>query len=155
MRKLFFICLITLGITSCSTEDDVICIDKNTRQEIPCDYYDNSENNGNSNNGTFAESDHLKQVGNITISGNTLTLPIETKGISTNNYRVDVVIYQNGNQLSGGPWILSQSGDNFYRDSFDTTGGNSISGSSEIEVEVYVVETSTSTRDLIDTLPIN
>ncbi|MCI5051247.1 MAG: hypothetical protein MRY57_02980 [Candidatus Pacebacteria bacterium] len=149
MKKLIFICsLFAFLFSSCSPDEE--CVDQ-YGNSIDCDYYEDTYHPDDD----FAEGDYLRQLGSATISGTVLNVPIETKNISTSNERVDVVIFQNGEQLSGGPWVLNPSGNDFYRDSFDTTGDNPINGASGIEIDLYVAETNNSPREYKDTLYIN
>lgn len=141
MKKMYFLCMIVaFNITISCSEDDVIYINENG-QEIA------DPNIG------FASGQFLEQVGTLGISNNMLVLPLEAVNTGNDTYRLDVVIYQQGTQLSGGPWELyKDSQEVFYRGEFPVEEEYTPLTGRNIEVKLYKMTSSTSTRDLIETL---
>lgn len=134
MKKnyILFIVIISLFVTSCSKEEEFIFVDENGKE--------------------LAQSKFIQQIGIINTGENQLTMPIQIKGISQNVYRLDVVIFQDGEQLAGGPWELFRESGVFYRNNFPVYEEATPLTGRNIKIDLYRMETATSTRDLIDTL---
>lgn len=136
---LLLVCISAFFITSCS-EDDVIYVDGNG-QETSVDPSTN-----------FAQSTYLEQTGSMSFGNNLLSIPLESKNIPTSVHRLDVVIFQGETQLFGGPWELYKDSAGFYRNDFDVDESVTPITGQNIKIDLYRMNTSNSTRDLIDTL---
>ena len=135
-RILFIISMFIFSLTSCSTEDEIIFVDENGNQI------------------ELSEGEFIIQTGIATINGNTLNIPIGTRGIPTDVFRVDIVIYQNGTVLPGGPFILQRNETNFTGDPFQIDSEFDLNNTSNIEIDLYFSGTSSS-REFLETLFIN
>lgn len=157
MKRLIFL-LMVIFIASCSREE--ICEDQfgNT---VDCDLAinnvnGNSNNNQNTSNAQLAESEFMRQTALVTFNLNseTITIPLRTQGISTNIFSATINIIQDGLEFPG-VYDLEQSGNNFIAGTYQLPEDFPLTNSNNIVVELFIAETGTSTRSLVDSINLN
>jgi hypothetical protein len=153
IKSVFLVLLVLILYSSC-IEEDVIYIDGATGQVIT------SPTTGNGSIPTapkpagqeFPEGNFIRQIGPMTLSNNLLRLPLRSKNVPLSAHRIDVVIFQDGAQLRGGPWAFTKDATGFFRSEFDVDEELTPLHGRNIRVDVYRMDTPTGFRNLVDTL---
>jgi hypothetical protein len=155
MKKIIILFTFFLTTVSCSEEDMYVCQDS-SGYFVDCNINDQENNDGNNNNDSqFAESDFIVQTGAVTyrLGENSIKIPLRSKGIPLDVYRVDVVVFQNGEKLAT-PFIMERNDSSFFTDGFYEINSVELIPNSDLFIEMFVSITNQD-RKLKDNLIIN